>query len=65
MTRDEAAAVGRQAWAEQTASRIDDYLWIGGDHMSARAAAERMGVTSRTIVRWRAKLRASALERAA
>jgi hypothetical protein len=39
------------------AERIEDYLFIGGDRLSARAAAERLGVTRRTVVRWRAALR--------
>lgn len=39
-------------------NRIEDYLFIRGDQMSARAAAERLGVTRRTVVRYRAALRA-------
>ena len=64
MTRDEAAAYGRQVWSEIRASRIQDYLWIGGDQMSAREAARRVGVTQRTIVRYRATLRARRQEAA-
>jgi hypothetical protein len=36
---------------------IEDYLFIGGDRMSQRQAAERLGVTMRTICRYRAYLR--------
>lgn len=37
---------------------IEDYLWAGGDSMSAQAAARRLGVTERTICRYRRTLRA-------
>lgn len=36
---------------------IEDYLYINGDRMSARQAAQRLGVNPRTITRWRAALR--------
>ena len=36
---------------------IEDYLFIGGDRMPARQAAGRLGVSTRTIVRYRAYLR--------
>jgi hypothetical protein len=38
---------------------IEDYLWIGGDRMSAAAAAGRLGVTERTVCRYRRTLRAA------
>ena len=38
---------------------IEDYLWVGGDSMSEQAAAARLGVTERTICRYRAVLRAA------
>ena len=57
MTREEAAATGRRAWSEIRAGRIEDYLFIGGDRMSAAAAGRRLGVSQRTIVRYRATLR--------
>ena len=38
---------------------IEDYLWAGGDRMSAQAAARRLGVTERTVCRYRATLRAA------
>lgn len=38
--------------------RIEDYLFIGGGRISAARAAERLGVSSRTITRYRAALRA-------
>jgi predicted DNA-binding transcriptional regulator YafY len=36
---------------------IEDYLFVGGDRMSARGAADRLGVNERTICRYRAVLR--------
>ena len=36
---------------------IEDYLHIGGHRMSARQAARRIGVSERTVTRWRAVLR--------
>jgi len=39
-------------------SRIEDYLLINGDHISAAEAAARLGVSARTVVRYRAALRA-------
>ncbi len=38
---------------------IEDYLWTGGSRLSAAAAAERLGVTERTICRYRRVLRAA------
>jgi hypothetical protein len=37
--------------------RVEDYLFIRGDRMSARQAATRLGVTPRTITRYRRFLR--------
>lgn len=39
---------------------IEDYLFIGGDRLSAAKAAERLGVTRRTVQRYRAELRSAA-----
>jgi predicted DNA-binding transcriptional regulator YafY len=39
---------------------IEDYLFIRGDRLSAARAAERLGVTKRTVERWRAFLRHAA-----
>ena len=36
---------------------IEDYLFIGGDQMSARQVALRLGVATRTVTRWRKALR--------
>ena len=36
---------------------IEDYLFIGGDRMPASVVAERLGVTERTIYRYRTVLR--------
>lgn len=38
-------------------SRIEDYLLINGPYLPARDAARRLGVTKRTIERYRAELR--------
>jgi hypothetical protein len=43
---------------ERLLAGIEDYLWVGGDQMSAPQAAQRLGVTQRTIERWRSVLRA-------
>ena len=51
-------AAGRAIHAKMLAG-IEDYLFIGGDRMTQRQAAERLGVTMRTICRYRAYLRAS------
>lgn len=37
---------------------IEDYLMFGGDQVTTRQAADRLGVTMRTIYRYRAALRA-------
>jgi hypothetical protein len=42
---------------QRRAHGIEDYLHIRGGHMSARQAARRLGVTKRTVERWRAALR--------
>ena len=36
---------------------IEDYLHIGGGQLSAGQVAYRLGVTKRTVERWRAALR--------
>jgi len=60
----EALAAARRAAARTIHAKmlagIEDYLFIGGDRMSQRQAAERLGVTMRTICRYRAYLRGSA-----
>ena len=57
MTGAEAAALARARWLDLKESRIEDYLFIGGHRMAAGEAALRMGVTKRTIERWRRELR--------
>ena len=52
--------LGRQAHAAAAAGRIEDYLFVtDGDpyRLSLRQAADRLGVTPRTVQRWRARLR--------
>lgn len=46
-----------RARQEQMLSFITDYLLIGGERMTAGAAARRLGVTPRTVWRWRLLLR--------
>lgn len=61
MTRDEARAHGRQVLLERRALLREDWLFISdGDpyRMSARQAAQRLGVSARTIVRWRSRVAA-------
>jgi hypothetical protein len=41
----------------QRVGGIEDYLFIGGDRMSARCAALRLGVSQRTVTRYRKALR--------
>ena len=48
-----------QAEQRNRLSGIEDYLFIGGDRMSAAAAAKRLGVSARTVARYRAVLRAA------
>jgi hypothetical protein len=62
----EALAAGNRAAGRVHHARllagIEDYLFIGGDRMSQRQAAERLGVTMRTICRYRAYLRGQTQE---
>jgi hypothetical protein len=67
MTRDEARALARQALTEARLERIELVaqmrLWPGPDsvplpgYITSRQAAERIGVSRRTIERYRATLR--------
>lgn len=41
----------------QLVDGIEDYLFIGGDGMSAQQAADRLGVSRRTVERWRKTLK--------
>ena len=41
----------------QRINGLEDYLFIGGDQMSARQAALRLGVSTRTAQRYRKALR--------
>jgi len=38
---------------ERKLSRQEDYFLIGGDRLTVREAARRVGVNQRTICRWR------------
>ena len=49
--------MAHRSWGDHLDSMIEDYLFIGGDRMPARLAADRMGVTQRTVERWRRYLR--------
>lgn len=55
---DRSGRPGVRAQQEAMLGRIEDYLLINGDRLSAAKAAERLGVTERTVVRYRAALRA-------
>lgn len=64
-------------WEGHVASMLEDYQFIGGtippfplagrvwEGISARQAAERLGVSTRTVQRYRARLRAAQQEAAA
>lgn len=66
MTRERLEAVLPQPCSQGRWSRelclngIEDYLFIGGDRMPAAVAAARLGVTRRTVERWRQRLRKAA-----
>lgn len=53
----ELIAIGRAAWSDIKAGRKEDYLFIGGPRMTDKAAAERLGVSERTVQRYRRELR--------
>lgn len=57
MTSEQGRAMAHRRWDDHLDSMIEDYLFIGGHRMPARAAAGRMGVTKRTVERWRRELR--------
>ena len=57
MTSEQGRAMARARWGDAKESFIEDYLFIGGHRMPARLAAARMGVTRRTVERWRRYLR--------
>jgi arginine deiminase len=48
---------GQAGYQRKRLGFIEDYLFIGGDLLSARQAARRLGVSDRTVVRYRAFLR--------
>ena len=54
---DAARVKGGRAIHAKFLGGIEDYLFIGGDRMTQRQAADRLGVTMRTICRYRAYLR--------
>ena len=51
------AILARAARIERKEGRIEDYLFIGGPAITGRAAAERLGVSRRTVQRYRRELR--------
>jgi hypothetical protein len=55
---------GAAAMHRKHLDRIENYLDVGGDHMPEREAARRLGVSMRTVVRWRKVLRQVAYRRA-
>lgn len=50
-------AAARAAYHRQRLNRIQDYRNINGPHLPNREAAQRLGVSVRTIGRYRAALR--------
>lgn len=62
LTSDQAREMGRPGaeWSRnRRQARVEDYQFIGGDTMAAGQAAARIGVSKRTIHRYRAALRAT------
>lgn len=64
MTREELEAAFIRASTQQgqasqvrLVNGIENYLFIGGDHMSVAQAAQRLGVSVRTVARYRTALR--------
>jgi len=57
VTKAEASQLARRRWLDIKAGRVEDYLFIGGPRVTARTAADRIGVTKRTIERYRRELR--------
>lgn len=53
----ELCRLGVQARKQQRLSRIEDYQFIGGHQLPAQTAADRLGLSKRTIERYRAHLR--------
>ena len=42
---------------ERLLAHLEDYFFIGGDHLSLAQVAQRLDVTPRSVSRWRALLR--------
>ena len=57
MTSEKGALLARARWSDLKESLMDDYLFIGGPRMPACLAAARLGVSKRTIERYRRALR--------
>ena len=53
----EAEEAREAAAPPQIDAALEDYQFVGGDKMSIREAAERLRVTTRTVVRYRERLR--------
>jgi hypothetical protein len=51
----------RPAYLDPVDDRIEDYLFIAGDRLSARQAAIRLGLAPRTVCRYRRRLREEAM----
>lgn len=56
MTREQARQLGPLGVHAKFLSSVDDYLLINGPYLTAREAARRLGVSMRTICRYRAHL---------
>jgi len=57
VTSDQARERARRRWLDIKAGRIEDYQFTGGPAIPAKVAAGRLGVTTRTIERYRRELR--------
>lgn len=60
LTPAELGRAGAEARHQQRLSRIEDYQFIGGPRLSNRLAAQRLGLSKRTIERYRATLKETA-----
>lgn len=53
----EAAEEADQAAQTQHGRGVENYLFVGGDKMAAQQAADRLGVTPKSVERYKAALR--------
>jgi predicted DNA-binding transcriptional regulator YafY len=58
-----AAQRQREQRSEQRQGRIEDYQFINGDRLTAKQAAARIGVSNRTVQRYRQALGSTSPDR--